>query len=449
MKLTEHFDTFLSEVVNLNQARIDTLKARVDTIVTTLEGFEEYSDILIETCPQGSWAHRTIIKPAENGGFDADVVAFVEPREGWTPAEYIENLYTQFKGHGTYADKVSRKTRCVTIQYANEFSIDIVPCVRKSGFWAGTTEWILNRRENTEERTNSDGLNDWFKKQNGYVGNNYLIKVVRLLKYLRDIKKTFSAKSVLLTTLLGERVNSWDADIGFGNDFTDMPTALRVSIKRLDKYLQENSDMPEVANPSLPEETFTRHWDQDKYSNFRNFIHRYAEWIEDAYVEVDHDESILKWRRVFGDDFAKSVTLEKSANALATVQNEDLSHVEQPQWPMLPAGRVAIIATLHTEKEGDFKGTYRSNGPELTPGTWLHFSAQHSFVDSISIKWQVVNTGLAARLARALRGQVRQSGSEIWEHTQYKGSHWVECFALDTKKGICLGRSGRFFVNIA
>jgi hypothetical protein len=449
MKLTEHFDTFMSDVVNLNQSRIDSLKVRVDTIISTLESFEEYADILIETSPQGSWAHRTIIKPAGNGGFDADLVAFMKPHKEWTPADYIENLFTQFKAHGTYASKVSRKTRCITIQYANEFSIDIVPCIRKSGFLVTTTEWILNRSENTEEQANPDGFSDWFKKQNGYVGNNYLIKIVRLLKYLRDIKMTFSAKSVLLTTLVGERVSIWDESLGLGNDFTDLPTSLRIIINRLDEYLKENSNMPEVSNPSLSAESFTRHWDQDKYSNFRDCIHRYAEWIEDAYVEEDRDESILKWRRVFGDDFAKSVNLEKSANALAIVQNEDLSHVAPPQWPMLPAGKIVVVATLHASEEGDFKGTYRSDGPALKPGTWLHFSAQHSFIDSISIKWQVVNTGLVARLAGALRGEVSKSGQGIWEHTKYKGSHWVECYAVDTKKGICLGRSGRFFVNIA
>lgn len=444
MKLTQHFDTFLSDVVNLNQTRIDTLQARVDAIVSTLKDFDVYSDILVETCPQGSWAHRTIIKPAGNGGFDADVVAFLEPHEEWTPAEYIENLYSQFRNHGTYASKVSRKTRCVTIQYANEFSIDIVPCVRK-GFWS-TSEWILNRSENTEEETNPDGFNDWFKQQNGYVGNNNLIKVVRLLKYLRDIKMTFSAKSVLLTTLLGQRVSFFD---GLGDDFPDVPTTLRVMMKRLDKFLQENEEMPEVANPSLPAESFTRHWDQDKYLNFRTCIRRYTEWIEDAYVEEDRDESILKWRRVFGDDFAMSVSLAKAANALAIVQNEDLSHVESPQWPILSAGNIGIVATLHAGKEGEFKGTYRSNGPALKPGTWLHFYSQHSFNDSVSIKWQVVNTGVAARSAWQLRGQVSQSGQDIWEHTAYNGSHWVECFAVDSKKGICLGRSGRFYVNVA
>ena len=61
MKLTEHFNTFLSDIVNLNQSRIDTLKARVDVIATTVEGFDVYSDILIDTTPEGSWARKTII----------------------------------------------------------------------------------------------------------------------------------------------------------------------------------------------------------------------------------------------------------------------------------------------------------------------------------------------------------------------------------------------------
>jgi lysine/ornithine N-monooxygenase len=101
MKLSDHFNTFLVDVINLNQTRIDTLKARVDAIVTAVEGFDVFSDILIDTTPQGSWAHRTIIKPAGiAGSFDADVVAFVEPHEEWTPADYIDHLYDQFKAHG-------------------------------------------------------------------------------------------------------------------------------------------------------------------------------------------------------------------------------------------------------------------------------------------------------------------------------------------------------------
>lgn len=445
MKLAEHFNTFMTDVVNLNQTRIDTLKTRVDAIVAAIEGFDVYSEILIDTTPQGSWAHRTIIKPAGiAGAFDADVVAFVKPHDDWTPADYINHLYEQFKSHGTYADKVSRKTRCVTIQYANEFSIDVVPCIRRSGFWE-TTEWILNRTDDIEEQANPDGFTEWLLQQNAYVGNNQLIKVVRIFKYLRDFKLTFSAKSILLSTLIGQRI-SWLDEIG--NEFSDIPSSLRTVIKRLDAYLQERPDMPEVVNPRLPSESFTRHWDQDKYTNFRSCIHRYAEWVDDAYAENDRDESVIKWRRIFGDNFAKSVVLSKATNLVET-QIDDVSHVTQPPWPVLPTGRIEVTATLHSSKEGNFLGTYRSDGPALSPGTWLHFSAKHSFTNNVAIRWQVVNTGWAARAARCLRGGFDHTGSEVWEHTLYRGKHWIECFAVDLKRGVSLGRSGRFYVNIS
>lgn len=448
MKLTDHFNTFMADVVNLNQSRIDTLRARVSTISSSLATFDAFGDILIETVPQGSWAHKTIIKPSANSAmFDADIVAFVRPHKKWSAADYIEILYASFTDHGIYSGKVSRKTRCVTIQYAGEFSIDIVPCVRRNGFWE-TTESVVNRNTNAEERTNPSGYSDWFKRKDGYVGNNQLIKVVRLLKYLRDIKATFSAKSILLTTLIGERVSFLDADLGLGNEFTDLPTTLRIIVKRLDDYLQQNPDMPEVANPCLPSESFTRHWNHEKYSNFRACIKRYAEWIEDAYVEEDRDESIIKWRRVFGDEFANSVVIKTSAPVHAAA-DEDLCHVESPPWPITPVGGIKIEATLHSSERGEYRGSYRSDGKLLKPGTWVHFTAKHSFGDGVTTRWQIVNTGPSARVAGELRGAIAESGAEIWVGTRYPGRHWVEGFAIDSRRDICLGRSGRFYVNIA
>jgi hypothetical protein len=445
MKLAEHFNTFLVDVINLNKTRIDTLKARVDAIVTTIEGFDVYSEILIKTSPQGSWAHRTIIKPAGiAGSFDADVVAFVKPHKDWSPADYIDHLYDQFKEHGTYSEKVSCKTRCLTIQYAGEFSIDVVPCIRRTSF-GKTTEWILNRKDDIEEEANPDGYTDWFLQKNSLVGNNQLIKIVRILKYLRDFKLTFSAKSILLTTLIGESV-SWSDELR--NEFSDTPTALWTVIKRLDAYLRQYPEIPEVVNPMLPSESFTRHWNQKKYTNFRACINRYANWIEDAYVEPDRDASIVKWRRIFGDDFAKSIVLTKNVNLVET-HIDDVTHVSKLPWPVFPAGRIEIIATLHSSKGGNFLGTYRSDGPVLQPDTWLHFSTKKSFTNTVALKWQVVNTGWAARAARCLRGGFDKSGPEIWEQTLYRGKHWVECFAIDLKKGVCLARSGRYYVNIS
>ncbi len=444
MKLDHHLTNFLKDTVNLNQTRIDTLKQRVDTITDFVKQLKEFEDLFIEAKPQGSWAHRTIIRPTRNEDFDADLVIFLNENDDWEPKDYIETLYRCFKNNNTYKNMVSRNTRCVTLDYAGDFHLDVVPCIRRDSIWDGETEWILNRQDNSEEQTNPDGYSEWFSDK-AKSTDGHLIKVVRLFKYLRDHKKTFSAKSILLTTILANRVHLLD---GLINDFCDTSTSLQTIFNRLNDYLQENPVMPTVQNPSLTSEDFNRHWDQNKYDNFRNCIQRYKEWIEDAIAEQDRDESILKWRRVFGDDFAKSVSITKSLDGNLAVAREDISHVRNIPWPVSKAGQISISATLHSDKQGEFIGTYRSNGCQLKPNTWIHFTAQHSFNSQIKIKWQVVNTGLAARLAHCLRGDISQHGNSIWEHTLYQGTHWIECFAVDIKRNVCLARSGRFYVNV-
>lgn len=41
-----------------------------------------------------------------------------------------------------------------------------------------------------------------------------LRRVIRLLKFLRDGRGTFAIKSILLTTLVGQVVESWKSDSG-------------------------------------------------------------------------------------------------------------------------------------------------------------------------------------------------------------------------------------------
>ena len=69
------FNLFLRDHVNLNQSRLDTLHSRVSSLDTTLEESTILEDKLEGSLiPQGSFAHRTIIKPLSGNDFDADVL---------------------------------------------------------------------------------------------------------------------------------------------------------------------------------------------------------------------------------------------------------------------------------------------------------------------------------------------------------------------------------------
>ena len=452
MKHVNKFNEFMKNIVNLNKSRIDTLTSRVDVIDRFLKNDDLFQDIYIETGLQGSYAHRTIIKPSpKSPEFDADLMLYCSENEEWETKDYIEKLYKRFKDNPNYKNIVGRRTRCVTLDYVGEFHMDIVPCIMRDSILNGKIYHVCNRNDNVEELTDPKGYTEWFQDKNHQVGNNYLIKTVRLIKYLRDIKQTFSCKSILLTTLLANQVGK-SGD--FFEDYDDLPTTLKVVINNLNAYLQDHVVMPVVSNPVNNDENFNRHWDQDKYTNFRAQIKKYNDWINDAYDEVVQTESIKKWKKIFGDDFDKAVTNKSVSIADSrTTQSADFpipAHVEPPPWKLSSIISPKIRVTIH--RADDESPAIAEMGTSIGQPVGKKLKVKMEYLDRISpgfsLYWQIVNTGDEARDARDLRGKIFHDENVRWEDTKYRGVHWIECFIVDDKKNICTGRSGRYFVYI-
>jgi len=294
MKHNIFFDNFLSEAVNLNQARLDLLTTRVNAVTRFLA---KNLDSFIGIEPQGSYGLKTIIRPVKEGQeFDADIQLFMKYDPDKEPEDYIEELHNCFLGSSTYKDMVDCSTRCVCLDYAGDFHLDVVPCVTKPD----GSKWVCNNKTNEFERTDGTGYRDWFNEKTRITHGN-LKRVTRLLKFLRDHKGNFTAKSILLTTLIGMTVGGEDD----GEYFKSVPDALKTVSNRINDFLQSHPTMPTILNPVLPEEDFNRHWDQAKYENFREKFAIYNEKINDAYDATEHNDSVDKWRAVFGDDFGE------------------------------------------------------------------------------------------------------------------------------------------------
>jgi hypothetical protein len=311
MELVAYFEQFLKDEVNLNQNRIDTLNQKKITLTNFIKNSDEFKDLFISMKTQGSLAQKTIIKPA-NGSkeFDADFLLLLKENEDWEPKNYINELYNLFRSSSTYKDIVHRNKRCVLIDYAGDFHIDIVPCIVTDSDYL-----ICNRTENTFEIDKPLEFKEWFfdKHNDSYKS---LIKSVRLFKYLRDIKVSFTIKSILLNTLLGNEVGSFELKSGFKN----IPTSFYTLFDRLNTYLQNNSYLPTVPNPVLSEENLAeRNWDQTKYNNFRNQIKSYLEKVKDAYEETDKKESVKKWKIVFGEKFPSELKESKTNQSIAAI----------------------------------------------------------------------------------------------------------------------------------
>jgi hypothetical protein len=142
VKLVSLFDDFLKETVNLNQTRIDLLDGSIAALKTFVRG-SDWKPHIRGFEEQGSWAHRTIVRPIDGDEFDADLLVMIDPVEGWTAADYVEELGRIFSASSTYADKTKIWDYCVTITYAGDRRIDLAPCVVRRT-WEGSIE-VCNR----------------------------------------------------------------------------------------------------------------------------------------------------------------------------------------------------------------------------------------------------------------------------------------------------------------
>ncbi len=465
MKSVAYFDGFLADVVNLNDTRIDLLDGSFEAIKRFLRS-TDYGAKIASFYRHGSWAHRTIIRPVEGSAFDADVIMFVRPVDGWTAADYLNDLARVFRESSIYEGKYRRFSHCVTIEYAGERKMDIAPCVVDRAE-EGAFE-VCNRVTNQFQRTEPERYTTWLSDKNSQSGRNSLRKVTRLLKYLRDIKATFTCPSFLLTTLLGMQVRDGDKD---GIDFADLPTALRTMTGRLDDWLQARAVVPNVFNPVLPAEDQAVGWTDIQYANFRAQVNRYRAWIDDAYAEVDSSKSLAKWRKVFGDEFGY---VRRSAGAVVAVhpagddvdilRKRGLSAVSPmvlaPTWRNAPLWRASVVPQIVATRARLVSFSHGRtmpirSGMPVEAGQWIEFwSLVGGHLPSLDYEthWRITNTGSVAAEKKQLRGEFNASDigapHHRREHLEYRGIHMAEAFVVRRSDQLLIGHSKPFYVVI-
>lgn len=298
MKHEKEFHDFLIKEVNINQNRIDTLNNRVHEVTEFLSrkltGYQKNER-------QGSYALKTIIKPRNNGEYDADILVYMKADKSKQAQWYLNEIYNCLKQQKNNNSEIHIKTRCVKINYPGEFHLDIVPCIiQPNGRYC-----ICNGEKNKFEPTDGSAYRNWFNDKTVITSGNLKL-VVRLLKYLRNHKNNLDVPSILLTTFAGNNIHDNETSDKAKAKFNSLPDTLLVVSRRINAFLQNTSSMPRMRNPALKRERFTnRHWNQDKYDSFKNQFKIYYEKIKDAYHEPNEQESLRKWRDLFGPNFGK------------------------------------------------------------------------------------------------------------------------------------------------
>jgi hypothetical protein len=445
MKLTNYFKWFLTDTVNLKPSKLEDLDERVPTLTEVVKGGVRDTTVL-DAIPQGSWAHKTIIQPGEGLEFDADFLLQLDEVEGWAPTKYNQVVWDVLSNHGSYGSKTTRKNRCVRVTYANDCHVDIVPYIVQ----ADGVEVIVNRTTNEFEETNPIGFTEWLQKKDGITGGD-LRRVIRLLKYLRDHRGAFAIKSILLTTVVGERVEQWRKDID-ANYYADIPTTLLHVVKDLDEWLQARPTKAQasIGDPSCPNTNFDHRWTDKQYEAFRNDISDLAREIDTAYFTQGVAQSLTAWQHIFGSEFkAPPTTASAAAPAVKSVSTSGYI-ARDPRAPgedfiddLVPLDichRVYVDAEVSEPKlynRRQRRAALRARGNRVPPGRKVTFRIVSTDVPKpYEVCWKVRNRGFEAKRRNCERGSIFVGSEQHIEPTTFKGPHYVECYIV--KDGVCV-----------
>ena len=269
------------EDLQLSPSRYDLAVQRYNALNRRLESAHSpFRLFRPEIYPQGSMALGTTVKPVM-GPHDLDfVLQLSRDHKTVDPMALIHTLYTFLRGHEAYGPVVSLKNRCVRIEYADDFYMDVLPACHDLAA-GGSCIMVPDRAIQGWSRSNPMGYIAWFEKrgrvllverileratlvpaQQAVSEKNTLQLIVQLIKRWRDMYyvgkySELAPISIILTTLAAHCFT------GQQSVSQALMTVLNGAVVLIDKSRQGGEKHLRLANPSNLAEDLTERWDED------------------------------------------------------------------------------------------------------------------------------------------------------------------------------------------
>jgi len=242
-----------------------------------------------EVYPQGSMLLGTTVRPYGQNEYDLDLVCQLHWCAQQPPLTIYDWVHSRMAANETYREMLEKLKRCLRLNYAGSFHLDILPACPNDQIGNGSII-VPDRKLECWKHSNPKGFAAWFFAQcrvrdqlaermlkgsveplPSAVPSQYkfpLQRIVQLMKRHRDI--FFSggrdiSRSVILTTLAG----------GFYQGQRSLSLALEGVLDGIHFTLEANPAVPRIENPTHPDENFADTWDQAKYEQFKSYIRNF------------------------------------------------------------------------------------------------------------------------------------------------------------------------------
>lgn len=346
------------EELQLNSSRYEQAVDRYEAVCGWLEGEGSGVAAFAPTIyPQGSMRIGTTVKPFGREEYDLDFVCefrFSVSRLQ-SPLQLLKLLEARLRQHELYRSILEMKNRCVRLNYANEFHMDILPaCPDPDG--GGSCLFVPDRRSQSWSYSNPKGYADWFESrcelalkllmerrrlmakaepippQEVAEEKAILKRVVQILKRWRDVRYQREPKrapiSMVLTTMAaqvyrGERT---------------VTAALTSVLNGFVSLIDQSAPRIYVLNPANPKEDLSERWnDAAQYRTFVDGIRELHERWNRVLATTGIQNVSNQLEHIFGEPVKAAI--KKQARALQELR-------EKASLTVAPAGLLTAVPAI-------------------------------------------------------------------------------------------------------
>jgi hypothetical protein len=279
-----------------------------------------------EIYAQGSLRIGTTVKPLFAEEYDLDLVCEMKASTLLfpNPVDLLNLVEARLRQHDIYKTMLERKNRCIRINYANEFHLDILPACPDSASGA-TCVLVPDRAAQSWKHTNPRGYAKWFDR----ISQDIQVKAIRLAEPLPN---QVAAEDMVVLKLAVQLLKRW-RDLVFARNLELAPISIVLTTLAGNHYSRQDSvndallaildgivaSLPTqgrlvVRNPSNSKEDLSERWDRhpEAYRAFVKEISHFAsQWRQlNTHQGIPQIATLLE--QLFGESLAKNVIGEQA-----------------------------------------------------------------------------------------------------------------------------------------
>ncbi len=313
----------MAEKVQLDKTRHNRMLEHYAAVKDWIESDEIFfKPQRYDIYPHGSVRILTTVKPIEKIEFDLDIAIHLQTN--WLnhpPQKIYDELKRRLEENDKYREMLEPKNRCIRLNYAGDFHMDIMPGVQEFDYDEDKIN-VPDKELNRWVSSNPRGYAKWFHQKANMVKQSLLEKAmkaeglpmddfenkkplqraVQLIKRYRDIyfqkNDSFKTSSIVLTTIAGQ---FYDGEDNIYETIDNVLTKIRSKINAQTERIK-------VLNPVNEDEDFTDKWDSEPqyYVEFQNFCN----FLFNSWQKLKEENGVLEDAEVLKGLFGRDIFVE-------------------------------------------------------------------------------------------------------------------------------------------